>query len=292
MDATNAARSAAQRVFDTVELLEMILLNLPVKDILLAHRTNKAFRNSTASSLKLRAKLFLQQNSATIRVETLPGRCMMARKPNNGPIELVDRGTALEFNPLLFHLSAPKKICGPRVSNPITCSTVLAPNRTPAQFLIGARKPASEYIKKMFITKPPVTSVGFEWVGPEGTSIAPVRSIRNEAGVTFEDILKVLRRWPRSDISFRLLVHSETRPGSTGSADDQYVCGFFVTEEEKQKLDGYGAPVVWDEMNSHYFEHGFEWNEAMNAWEDEDGGIAVGPWKVGDLAFFETYIGR
>ena len=292
MDASNAAGTAAQRVFDTVELLEMILLNLPMKDILLARRNSSTFRNSTATSLKLRAKLFLQQNSAIIRVETLLGRYLMARKPNNGAIELVDRGTALEFNPLLFHLSAPKKICGPRLSNPITCSTILAPNRTPAQFLSDARKLASEFIKKMFITKPPVTSIGFEWVGPEGESIAPVRAIRNEAGVTFDDVLDVLRRWPRSDISFRLLVHPEARPGSTGSADDQYVCGFFVTEEEKQKLDGYGAPAVWDEMNSHYFEHGFEWNEAMNAWEDEDGGIVVGPWKVGDLAFFETYIGR
>ena len=217
---------------------------------------------------------------------------MMARKPNKGPIELVDRGTALEFNPLLFHLSAPKKICGPRVSNPITCSTVLAPNRTPAKFQFDARKPASDFIKKMFITKPLVTSIGFEWVGPEGTSIAPVRSIRNKAGVTFKDILDILRRWPRSDLWFRLLVHSKARTGSAGGADDQYVCGFFVTEEEKQKLDGYGTPVAWDEMNSHYFEHGFEWNEAMNAWEHEDGSIVVGPWKVGDLAFFESYMGR
>lgn len=51
--------TAASQVFAIPELLESILLHLPERDLLLAQRVKKAFRDVTTASLHLQRKLFL-----------------------------------------------------------------------------------------------------------------------------------------------------------------------------------------------------------------------------------------
>lgn len=51
---------AANKVFDTVELLEMILLDVPMIDLLVLQRTNKTFRDTMRGSKKLKQHMFLE----------------------------------------------------------------------------------------------------------------------------------------------------------------------------------------------------------------------------------------
>ena len=300
MEVPREANTAVHRVIDTAELLEMILLSLPIKDIVLARRTNKSFRNLTASSPKLLAKLFLRATSAIIRVETLPGRYFMAQKAShNKPIELYDHGTALEFNPLLFTPYYSKAMCGPRASKPISLSLAFAPIHATERFLSGASKRASlsplatDLCERMFITKPPVSCVGFTWEDHDIGSDSPLKiTIRNEAGITFADVLAACRANPRSGNRYRLLVTSPADLIWQPQPGEQFVRGFFLSGKQKTALDGYELPVVWDEVNSNYYGHGFEWNDDAGAWEDEDGCVVVGEWKVGDMKFFESWMDR
>jgi hypothetical protein len=52
--------SAPEQVSDTVELIEMILLKLPARDILLAQRVSKQWQAVIKSSTKLQQALFFQ----------------------------------------------------------------------------------------------------------------------------------------------------------------------------------------------------------------------------------------
>lgn len=54
---TNMA--AKSKVFSTTELLEAILLQLPMKDVLLSQRVSKEWRDTIVGSTKLRELLFL-----------------------------------------------------------------------------------------------------------------------------------------------------------------------------------------------------------------------------------------
>lgn len=51
--------TAENSVFAIPELLENILLHLPERDLLLAQRVNRCFRNVTTASVHLQRKLFL-----------------------------------------------------------------------------------------------------------------------------------------------------------------------------------------------------------------------------------------
>jgi hypothetical protein len=54
---------AANQVFSIPELLEMILKDLPFKDVLRSTRVNKTFQNTAKVFPRLRRKLFIQQDS-------------------------------------------------------------------------------------------------------------------------------------------------------------------------------------------------------------------------------------
>lgn len=51
---------AAEKVFNTVELMEMILLKLPMRTLFTIQATNMAFQASIKSSSKLKQKMFLE----------------------------------------------------------------------------------------------------------------------------------------------------------------------------------------------------------------------------------------
>lgn len=57
--------NAGQRLVDTFELLEMILLLLPSVDVLLAQRTNRQFRSVVTRSGPLQLRLFLTTQPTT-----------------------------------------------------------------------------------------------------------------------------------------------------------------------------------------------------------------------------------
>ena len=52
--------AAKSRVFDTPELMEAILLQLPLKDALLSQRVSKQWRNTIVGSTKLQQLLFFR----------------------------------------------------------------------------------------------------------------------------------------------------------------------------------------------------------------------------------------
>lgn len=58
---------AVERVFDTIELLEMILLQLPLKDILIAKAVTKRWKQVIDTSLSLRKATYTVANGDVIR---------------------------------------------------------------------------------------------------------------------------------------------------------------------------------------------------------------------------------
>ncbi|GIZ45881.1 hypothetical protein CKM354_000902900 [Cercospora kikuchii] len=108
---------AAARVFAIGELLEAILLELPIKDLLLSQRINKDCKRAVDSSTRIRKALFLNPGDAEdTNVETVPpgpdltpvkpvpvGRlsAQLAEKWGFGEIDAVKK-SSLAFNPLII----------------------------------------------------------------------------------------------------------------------------------------------------------------------------------------------
>jgi hypothetical protein len=65
-------KMATNKVISLVELLELILLNLPMRDLLLAQRVSRHWRATIRSSKGLRFKLFLQTPEPCPRPDTDP----------------------------------------------------------------------------------------------------------------------------------------------------------------------------------------------------------------------------
>lgn len=62
--------TAATKVFDTAELLEAVLLQLPPRDLLLTQRVNTAFKASIDRSVHIQRKLFFKPNEVRPDDET------------------------------------------------------------------------------------------------------------------------------------------------------------------------------------------------------------------------------
>lgn len=108
---------AAARVFAIGELLEAILLELPIKDLLLSQRINKNCKRAVDSSTRIRKALFLIPGDAEdTNVETVPhgpdltpvkpgpvGRlsAQLAEKCNFREIDAVKK-SGVAFNPLII----------------------------------------------------------------------------------------------------------------------------------------------------------------------------------------------
>lgn len=58
------ASNAVDKVFNTPELLEAILIDLDIKTILLSQRVNRTFNATIAGSIKLRRKLYFEPATA------------------------------------------------------------------------------------------------------------------------------------------------------------------------------------------------------------------------------------
>ncbi|KAF7185575.1 hypothetical protein HII31_13072 [Pseudocercospora fuligena] len=67
---------SAIKVFDTVELLESILLELPIRDVLLAQRIAKSWQQTITGSIKLQRSLFLKPVPAPPTSRSRTKRCM------------------------------------------------------------------------------------------------------------------------------------------------------------------------------------------------------------------------
>ncbi|KAF2174138.1 hypothetical protein M409DRAFT_16408 [Zasmidium cellare ATCC 36951] len=64
--------AAAARVLDTVELLEMIILDLPIRDVFSKQRVSRRWRSTVAESIQLQQALFLKPIPSE-QSEILPG---------------------------------------------------------------------------------------------------------------------------------------------------------------------------------------------------------------------------
>lgn len=60
---SNSGASAAMQVFDTYELLEMILYELPTRDVVFAQKVSKQFKSVIENSTKLQRALFFRSIS-------------------------------------------------------------------------------------------------------------------------------------------------------------------------------------------------------------------------------------
>jgi hypothetical protein len=106
----NAVDAAAMAVLESYELLEMILLELPLKDMLLAQRTSKTFQSLTKKSLPIRGALFLEPG----QVQALAPRAIL-QQLNCNP--LLARLLRLRFNPADVFLCA-SPVTGPESVTP------------------------------------------------------------------------------------------------------------------------------------------------------------------------------
>ncbi|KAK3702054.1 hypothetical protein LTR37_015168 [Vermiconidia calcicola] len=87
--------AVARRVFETYELLEMILLYLPVRTLLLVQRVNRIFKAVTERSLSLRRALFLvpgaqSRGDLPLHHETTANHWIREEDiPNTGPWKFI-----------------------------------------------------------------------------------------------------------------------------------------------------------------------------------------------------------
>ena len=85
--------SAATRALNLIELLEPILLSIPIRDMLLAQRVSHRFQDTIKDSLKIRQALFLEPLPTTTTAELAESR------PKSLP---ADKVNVMPLNPLLL----------------------------------------------------------------------------------------------------------------------------------------------------------------------------------------------
>lgn len=81
MTTSTTPPSAVKRVFETVELLETVLVQLSSKDLLLSQRTARCFHATTQGSITLRRKLFLEPDLK------LEGRLFNSHETSHGSVK-------------------------------------------------------------------------------------------------------------------------------------------------------------------------------------------------------------
>lgn len=198
--------SAASQVFHLPELLEVVLLNLPQRDLLLSQRVARSFRHTIQGSVRLQRALFFSPDW------NLGGRAFDAYSANNWP------GQKPENNRLLL-----RAFPG---SYPTVTLFIVNDSPTPNEMAIGRRgsehrswdvcisfpaervpscSPAVHHPqaswRKMFLSQPPCTSLHL--VRRYQRSLNP--AIVREAGITMGDFVeeatKTQEKWHKSFIS-------------------------------------------------------------------------------------------
>lgn len=96
---------AAIRVFETVELLEMILLKTPAKDVLLNQRVNKMWMLTTTNSIKLQRHLFFRpeagDNLRFVDDELADALFPTYRLHHDRPARIPTAGEEVRLNPMI-----------------------------------------------------------------------------------------------------------------------------------------------------------------------------------------------
>ena len=201
-----AIESSAEQVFRLPELLEIILLYLPQKDLLLSQRVARSFRRTIQGSVRLQKALFFTPDW------NLEGRNFNAYARNNRP------GRKPENNRLLLRAFPG---CYPTV-------TLVIVNDTPtlSDLEIGRRgnehwswdvcisfpadqapntKPAVLYPeaswRRMFLSQPPCTSLHLVRRWQRSLNPAVVREGGIKMGEFVDEATKTERTWHQSYIS-------------------------------------------------------------------------------------------
>ena len=203
---TTAIDSSIDEVFRLPELLEIVLLHLPQKDILLSQRVSRSFRRTIQGSVRLQKALFLAPDW------NLEGRAFNAYAMHNRP------GRKPENNRLLLRAFPG---CYPTV-------TLVIVNDTPTlnELEIGRRgnehwswdvcisfpadrppntKPAVLYPeaswRQMFLSQPPCTSLHLVRRWQRSLNPAVVREDGIKMGEFVDEATKTERTWHQSYIS-------------------------------------------------------------------------------------------
>ncbi|KAL9122344.1 MAG: hypothetical protein Q9187_001097 [Circinaria calcarea] len=198
------SRSAAHQVFQTVELLEQILLNLQVDDLLPLHLTCTHWQEVMASSIAIQRSLFFSLPSRgpidpdillAIRTKQTSTTMTLETETKQTPAATID----FEVNTLLT-----KQFCCWSVHWDEDIKMTLLHEDHPTRKRLGKTSSVGPDIpcmhleepcflrpeaswQKMFITQPP-----HRWIGVRAWNSVIIR-VENENGVTMGDVADCMR---------------------------------------------------------------------------------------------------
>lgn len=174
--------SSCDQVLAVTELLEAILLELPVRDMFRARRISKTWRNVSSSSPRIQEKLFL--------------------KPSEGPIEPTgpnhDYPRHFRINPNFLsrvncELTMGRGIrLNPNFPRMVTMARIMPAGlgrESPILKTNGDWDPGCESLRFAFITQPPCTTAKLAVFAGDGPTMV-VCSLRNPEGLNHGDIWK------------------------------------------------------------------------------------------------------
>ena len=233
----NAIQNAAHEVINITELLEGILLNVPIRTLAHSRRTCRVFMQTIASSQSLRTSLFIDKDAKSedaIYLDMLAPNVTIRKVNSAPPTAITTTPPVFVFNPLVFRSynrtrtledlafalgRGRERLKLMRVSNSGN------DERDKVSF-----QPPLGFFRNMYLTRPSAPEVTLTWVHKDWptrwTSSTKRFSVRNNTGVTVDDIARVVRDEVTGEMGHKLGVQSirfeVSIPGRS----------IFVTQEE------------------------------------------------------------
>lgn len=179
----------ALQVFNTVELLESILLHLPTKDVLLAQRVSKSWKGTVTGSLRLQKALFLvpcRKAAKTFFHEWLNPFWSTSTSAeefydNFAVTDVTTKGEII-VNPLLKPMLSLYTASG---------EGEFGTNHNITEDIFASQESSSW--REMFVTQPPLLGIDVGIEIEEGEWDWSACSPEAESGVTLADLAKTLK---------------------------------------------------------------------------------------------------
>lgn len=180
--ATNQTSSSC-KVFGITELLENVLIKLPNKDLLLAQRVCKTWRNTIVGSERIQKALCFKSMGMRSKPILGPLQKSFEGYPIFVPLHLLPPGSAEEFyHQVKNERFALNPLLGLFVRRWSGCyKFTIAPKLF--EHICGLN-----FANTMFLTQPITTSVEFCFNNGAQTWLGHTHTVTNEAGVTLGDI--------------------------------------------------------------------------------------------------------
>jgi hypothetical protein len=224
-----------KKLVDTFELFEQVLDYLPMKEVLLATRVCRAFKDNIENSSLLQAKLFLAPDLTMKKLAvSSSGTLLSGAKAENhiatakaegkdsGEIALYILHPALKVPHLSDRYRHMGIVC--YAKNFVQALRFQLHNEYSTCFglNVDAAPPAASNLHKMLLSQPPIKEVTFSYI--EDTGRVPylgkqrTKTIRNETGVTFGDVLGVVQGAKLPDHMSQGTMYVSTKGGFLSSA--------------------------------------------------------------------------